>query len=90
MTTDDRIDALKAYRLEHDLSFTRLAEVMSEHGFEVSMRTLHAALTGRMRTLPRETTLYKFGQFVVRARERAELRARRSKAQKKRPRRAAA
>jgi hypothetical protein len=56
---------LAAYRLEHDLSYTELAEQMDAAGYPVRARSLHLALTNRLQTAPRERTLYKIAQFVT-------------------------
>lgn len=55
---------LATYRLERSLTFDGLAAEMKAAGYPVPGRALHLALTHRLRTHPRETTLYKITQFV--------------------------
>jgi len=69
--TDARLEALKLYRLEEGLSFDSLATRMQRAGFAVRMRALHYALTNRVRTRPRETTLFKIGRFMEAVRAKA-------------------
>jgi len=66
MVTDPRIERLKLYRLQADLSYERLGAQMRATGCNIRTRALHLALTGRLQTQPRETTLYKIGQFLDR------------------------
>jgi len=61
---ENHVDRLATFRLERGLSFEQLAEQMTEAGYPIRPRALHLALTGRLVTAPRETTLYKIQQFV--------------------------
>ena len=81
MFTDPRIERLRAYRLEEDISYDELAQRMNRAGYAIRVRALHLALTGRLRTLPRERTLYKISQFVEHISRQAirRLRVRRAK-----------
>lgn len=63
--TDNPIQALATYRLEHDLSFDRLADQMAAAGYGMRGRALHLLLTNRLRSHPRERTLYKIQQFLA-------------------------
>lgn len=60
----DPVAALAAYRLEHDLTFDALAAELAAADCAVPARVLHLALTRRLRTGPRERTLYKIRKFV--------------------------
>lgn len=64
MVLDARVEALARYRLEEDLSFEQLADRMQAAGFKIRMRSLHLALTGRLRYGPRERMLFKYARFV--------------------------
>jgi hypothetical protein len=64
LTNDPRIDRLKTYRLDESLSFRRLAERMTDAGFFIRPRALHLALTGGVKTKPRETTLHNIARFL--------------------------
>jgi hypothetical protein len=57
---------LAAYRLEHGLTVPALAAEMEDAGLPVLKRALHLIVTGRLKTRPRDTTLYKIAQFVAR------------------------
>jgi hypothetical protein len=63
--TDNAVQALATYRLEHDLSFDQLAAQMSGAGYAIRARALHLLLTNRVRTQPRERTIYKIRQFLA-------------------------
>lgn len=63
--TDNPIQALATYRLEHDLSFDQLANRMAEAGYAMRGRALHLLLTNRLRSQPRDRTLYKIRQFLA-------------------------
>jgi hypothetical protein len=62
--TTDSIARLAEYRLANGLTFEILAEQMAAAGFPVKFRSLHTALTNRLQTQPRDTTLYKIARFV--------------------------
>lgn len=62
--TDNPLQRLATYRLANDLTFEALAEQMEEAGFFVPARALHLALTARLKTKPRERTLYKIAEFL--------------------------
>lgn len=61
---DTTLQRLATYRLANDLTFEALAEQMESAGFFVPARALHLALTARLKTKPRERTLYKIAQFL--------------------------
>lgn len=62
---DQRIDRLKIYRLEEDLSYDRLALRMNDAGVHISARALMLLLKGELKKRgPRDTTLYKIGRFL--------------------------
>lgn len=63
-TDSDPVATLAAYRLEHDLTFDELAAELAAARCAVPARVLHLALTRRLKTRPRETTLYKLRKFV--------------------------
>jgi hypothetical protein len=65
MTDNNLIQALATYRLEHDLSFDQLANEMVDAGYGMRGRALHLLLTNRLRSHPRERTLYKIQQFLA-------------------------
>lgn len=93
MLTDPRIERLKLYRLQADLSYEQLALQMRAAGFQIRTRALHLALTGRLQTSPRETTLYKYGAFVermTRTKKTALATTQPTTTKRKKPRRAAA
>lgn len=60
----DYLARLAAYRLERGLTFDALAAEMAAAGYAVRGRALHFALTNRLKTRPRDTTLYRIDQFV--------------------------
>ena len=62
--TTDPVARLAEYRLERSLTFEKLAAEMRAANFPVPARALHLALTNRLRTRPRETTMYKITRFV--------------------------
>lgn len=62
--TDSPLQRLAAYRLANDLTFEQLAEQMEAEGFAVPARALHLALTSRLKTKPRDRTLYKISEFL--------------------------
>lgn len=64
MTDTALIEQLATYRLEHDLSFEQLAAEMDDAGCPVRSRALHLLLTKRVRTAPRDRTLYKIRRFL--------------------------
>jgi hypothetical protein len=63
-TATDHITRLADYRLARSLTFEALAAEMADAGFAIPARALHLALTNRLKTRPRETTLWKITQFV--------------------------
>lgn len=63
-TATDHVARLADYRLSHSLTFEALAAEMAAAGFPIPARALHLALTNRLKTRPRETTLWKITQFV--------------------------
>jgi len=75
---DPRLRALARYRLEADLSYVQLAAQIQQAGFDIRMRSLFNALTGRLRNGPRERTLYKLQCFVE------QMQAKRALAEKRR------
>ena len=79
---DPRLERLRVYRLEENLSYERLAARMTAAGIRTRMRSLHMALTGRAH--PRELTLYQWGRFLDYASARAARRQRRLKTHKRR------
>jgi hypothetical protein len=64
MTDNPLIARLATYRLEHDLSFEQLAALMEDAGYPMRARALHLLLTKRLRTSPRDRTLYKIQRFL--------------------------
>lgn len=58
------LDRLARYRLERDLTFDALAREMQRAGCRVTARALHAALTHRLTTVPRERTRFKIARFL--------------------------
>jgi hypothetical protein len=70
MTDNALIEQLATYRLEQDLSFEELAAQMGDAGYPVRGRALHLLLTKRLRTAPRDRTLYKIKQFLARTKAR--------------------
>lgn len=62
--TDSPLERLAAYRLANDLTFEQLAEQMGAADFAVPARALHLALTSRLKTKPRDRTLYKISEFL--------------------------
>ena len=67
MTDIPLIAQLATYRLEHDLSFEQLAVLMGDAGYPMRARALHLLLTKRVRTSPRDRTLYKIQRFLEKA-----------------------
>jgi len=65
MGTHPLLGRLAAYRLEHDLSYDRLAAAMTQAGYPMKGRALHLVLTNRVRTAPHDRTLYKITQFLT-------------------------
>jgi len=61
----DPIDYLKRWRLANDISYERLAAMMEKARYPVRTRSLHLALTGRLRGGPSERTRFKIERFVV-------------------------
>ena len=59
------LQALAAYRDEHNLSFDALAEQMAAHGVGVRGRLLHLALTGRLKTQPYARTMFRLRRFAM-------------------------
>lgn len=90
--TDSPLERLAAYRLANDLTFEQLAEQMGAAGFAVPARALHLALTSRLKTKPRDRTLYKISEFlkVLDERERRNASRRAAKASTSRHARTAA
>ena len=76
MTDIALIDQLATYRLEHDLSFEELAVLMTDAGYPLRARALHLLLTKRVRTAPRDRTLYKIKRFLERAKAKRSRRER--------------
>ena len=64
---------LAAYRLEQDLSFEALAAAITASGYPIRARALHLILTNRVRTTPRDRTLYKIRQFLASRRTRKDV-----------------
>jgi hypothetical protein len=58
------IARLGRYRLQHDLTYGRLAALMTAAGYPVKERALHLLLSGRT-GLPRERTRYKVRAFLA-------------------------
>ena len=67
MTDKSVIEQLATFRLEHDLSFEQLAVRMAAVGYPMRPRALHLLLTNRIRTEPRDRTLYKIQRFLEQA-----------------------
>ena len=65
LSTNPAVLRLAAYRLEHQLTFTVLADQMAAAGYPVKARALHLALTHRLVGSPRATTLYNMTRFVA-------------------------
>ncbi len=67
MTTEaTALARLAAYRLEQDLTYDQLSDEMTKAGYPVKSRSLHFALTNRLKNGPVDRTAYKIEQFVVR------------------------
>jgi hypothetical protein len=64
MTDKSVIEQLAEYRLEQDISFEQLAVRMAAVGYPMRPRALHLLLTNRVRTEPRDRTLYKIRRFL--------------------------
>ncbi len=58
------IERLAQYRREHFLTIPALADEMRAAGCPIPARSLHLALTHRLKTQPRETTRWKIEEFV--------------------------
>jgi hypothetical protein len=56
---------LAAYRLENDLTYIQLSDEMARAGYPVKARSLHFAITNRLKHGPLERTAYKIEQFVT-------------------------
>jgi hypothetical protein len=71
------IERLNRYRLEHDLTFERLAIEMADAGYPIKIRTLHLTLSGKLRGQPRDRTRFKIREFIARLDERDKARRKR-------------
>jgi len=59
------IARLARYRLTHDLTYGRLAALMTAAGFPIKERALHLLLSGGLLGLPRERTRHKVRAFLA-------------------------
>lgn len=60
----DVLDRLADYRLEHNLTFGQLADKMRAAGYAVGTLALHRALTKKLRTKPRDRTMFRYRRFL--------------------------
>jgi hypothetical protein len=65
MSEETALARLAAYRLEHDLTYIQLSDEMTRAGYPVKARSLHFAITNRLKHGPLERTAYKIEQFVA-------------------------
>jgi hypothetical protein len=63
--SDTALTRLAAYRLEHDLTYMQLSDEMTRAGYPVKARSLHYAVTNRLKHGPLDRTAYKIEQFVT-------------------------
>lgn len=63
--SDAALVRLATYRLEHDLTYIQLSDEMTQAGYPVKARSLHFAITNRLKHGPLDRTAYKIEQFVT-------------------------
>jgi hypothetical protein len=65
MESTPAIEHLRIYRLRHDLTYSQLADQMTDAGYPMLMRNLHRILQNGLQVGPRDRTMFKIDQFVA-------------------------